>query len=63
MDVKSDSIFTWLTDHTKVLPLSQAQEQSMKAASEVGEKFYKLRRTIDTRLPAYFEGLLATLKR
>jgi hypothetical protein len=69
-DVKSDNTFDWLTDHIQVLNdtatilgIGKGLEQSMKAAKEVGEKFYKLKRTSDTRFAAYFEGSIGNFEK
>ena len=69
-DVKSDNTFEWLTDHIQVLNdtatilgIGKGLEQSMEAAKEVGEKFYKLKRTSDTRFAAYFEGSIGNFEK
>ena len=69
-DVKSDNTFDWLTDHIQVLNdtatilgIGKGLEQSMEAAKEVGEKFYKLKRTSDTRFAAYFEGSIGNFEK
>ena len=60
-DVKNDSVFAWFTAHIKLLNdtasllgIGKGLEQSIEAAMEVGEKYYKLRGTSDTRFAAYF---------
>ena len=60
-DVKNDSVFTWFTAHIQqlndtasLLGIGKGLEQSIEAAMEVGEKYYKLRGTSDTRFAAYF---------
>jgi hypothetical protein len=69
-DVKSDNTFDLLTDHIQVLNdtatilgIGKGLEQSMEAAKEVGEKFYKLKRTSDTRFAAYFEGSIGNFEK
>ena len=60
-DIKSDPLFAWFVDHiqilndtTNILGIGKGLEQSIEAAEEVGEKFYKLRNISDTRFSAYF---------
>ena len=61
--VKEDTTMSWFSEHIKVLNdtaiilgSGKGLEQSMEAAEEVGEKFFKLNITSDTRFSAYFEG-------
>ena len=65
-DIKEDPHFSWfveliqtLNDTTAILGIGKGLEQSMEAAKEVGEKFYKLCNLSDTRFSAYFEGSIS----
>ena len=61
-DARKMDIFQWLEDHIKIindvtftLNIGKGLEQSLKAAEEVNEKFFKLKPLSDTRFSAYFE--------
>ena len=69
-DVKGDSAFSWfndliqvLNDTTSLLGIGKGLEQSMEAAAEVGEKYYKLKTMSETRFSAYFEGSIKNFER
>ena len=69
-DIKSDPLFAWFVDHiqilndtTNILGIGKGLEQSIEAAEEVGEKFYKLRNMSDTRFSAYFEGSISNFEK
>ena len=64
-DIKKENTFDWFNEHitvvkdtTAALNMGKGLEQSLEAAEEVGEKFYKLKTLSDTRFSAYFESSL-----
>ena len=69
-DTKADPLFQWLNDHIEVinditeqLGIGKGLEQSMTAAEEAGEKFFKLKTMSGTRWSAYFEGSIENFER
>ena len=69
-DTKGDDAFQWFTDHiqvlndiTEILGIGKGLKQSLEAAVEVGEKFYKLRQLSGTRFAAYFSGSIAKFEK
>ena len=69
-DVKEDGPMAWfnshietLTETANILGIGKGLEQSMEAAEEVGEKFYKLKGMSATRFSAYFEGSIKNFER
>ena len=69
-DVKDDATFLWFKEHIQVLNdtaailgIGKGLEQSIAAAEEVDEKFYKLRTMSDTRFSAYFEGSISNFEK
>ena len=69
-DVKEDDPMAWFNNHIEtlnetanVLGIGKGLEQSMEAAEEVGEKFYKLKGMSGTRFSAYFEGSIKNFEK
>ena len=69
-DVKENVLFEWFQNHIQViedvagvLGIGKGLEQSMQAAEEEGEKFYKLKSLSGTRFSAYFEGTIRNFER
>ena len=69
-DVKEDDAMSWFEKHIQilnetanVLGIGKGLEQSIEAAEEVGEKFYKLKTMSETRFSAYFEGSIKNFER
>ena len=69
-DVKDDEIFLWFKEHIQILNdtaailgIGKGLEQSIEAAAEVDEKFYKLKSMSDTRFSAYFEGSISNFEK